>query len=263
MTSIDKVKIKDQGQAPSLSLAGEVATITFNRPEVHNRFQAEDLIRIRGFIEEINANLSVRILIFTGTGPTFSSGFDLREFQGKEILPVHSFEALTDAVENARPITIARVQGPVYGGATDLVLACDFRVAVEHTEMFMPAAQIGLHYYANGIRRWQSRLGINVAKRLFLTAEKINALEMLRIGFVDEVVNASLLDACVSARVQRLLTMAPQALENTKRSLNESARGEFNYATINARHTACVTSGDMAEALKARAEKRTPKFNRT
>jgi enoyl-CoA hydratase len=250
------------GAEPSLHINGAVATIQFNRPSVHNRFQGQDLAIIRSLIDEVNANLAVRVLVFTGTGATFSSGFDLGEFQGRALAPEMSFEPLTDAVEMARPITIARVQGPVYGGATDLILACDFKIAVDHTVMFMPAAKIGLHYYANGLQRWVARLGLSTAKRLFLTAEKIDAAEMLRIGFVDTLVSTSELDAAVSNRAEQLLQLPPQALEGLKRSLNECARGEFNYTVLNERHQKSILSDDMKEALSARAQKRTPQFTR-
>jgi enoyl-CoA hydratase len=254
---------KNTGEMPSLAIANGVATIQFNRPEVHNRFQVTDLVKVRDLIEQVNKDLSIRVLIFTGTGPTFSSGFDLREFQGSGLAIEVNFETLTDTVEFARPITIARLQGPVYGGATDLVLACDFKIAVEQTVMFMPAAKIGLHYYPNGLKRWQARLGMQTAKRLFLTAEKIDAAEMLRIGFIDELVPADKLDERVNSRTQQLLSMAPQALEDMKKSLNECARGEFDYAKIQVRHEASQASKDMAEALTAMAEKRTPNFTRT
>jgi enoyl-CoA hydratase len=254
---------KNTGEMPSLSITEGVATIQFNRPEVHNRFQVADLVTTRDLINQVNQDLSIRVLIFTGTGPTFSSGFDLREFRGTGLATDVTFEALTDAVELARPITIARLQGPVYGGATDLVLACDFKIAVEHTVMFMPAAKIGLHYYPNGIQRWASRLGVQTAKRLFLTAEKIDGAEMLRIGFIDELVPANMLDTRVHHRTQQLLSVAPQALEDMKKSLNECARGEFDHARIQVRHEASQASNDMAEALSAMADKRTPNFTRT
>ena len=64
------------------------------------------------------------------------------------------FEALADAVEQARPITIAVLHGGVYGGATDLALACDFRLGAPATEMFVPAARLGLLFYRSGLERY-------------------------------------------------------------------------------------------------------------
>src|SRR3546814_17754360 len=85
---------------------------------------------------------------------------------------------------------MSAIVGVEYGGGTDLSLACDFRVGTPAANMFMPAAKLGLHFYPGGMSRYISRLGLNQAKRLFLTAEKIEAEEMLRIGFLTELVDA-------------------------------------------------------------------------
>jgi len=69
-------------------------------------------------------------------------------------------------------VTIAAINGGVYGGGTDLSLACDFRLGSTAANMFMPAAKLGLHFYPGGMVRYVTRLGLNQAKRLFLTAEK-------------------------------------------------------------------------------------------
>ena len=65
--------------------------------------------------------------------------------------------------------TICALNGGVYGGSTDMALSCDFRIGVEGITMFMPAARLGLHYYAGGMRRYVARLGLGAAKKLFLT----------------------------------------------------------------------------------------------
>ena len=108
-----------------------------------------------------------------------------------------SFEALANRIEDFPLPTICRLNGGVYGGSTDLALACDFRIGVDSCEMLMPAARLGLHYYPSGIRRYVSRLGVAAAKKLFLTAQKMDAAEMLRIGYLDTVVAADELDAGV------------------------------------------------------------------
>src|ERR687893_246892 len=87
---------------------------------------------------------------------------------------------MVDRLEAVRVPTIARLQGGVYGGATDLALACDFRIGHEGIEMVMPAGRLGVHYYASGLRRYVSRLGLNTAKRLFLTAERLDAAGAVR-----------------------------------------------------------------------------------
>ena len=84
-----------------------------------------------------------------------------------------------------------RSRAAIYGGATDLALCCDLRIGVSTSRMFMPAARFGLHYYADGLRRYVSRLGPTAARKLMLTGCTIEADEMLRIGFLTDLVDAS------------------------------------------------------------------------
>ena len=155
---------------------------------------------------------------------------------------------------------ICRLNGGVYGGSTDLALCCDFRIGVDSMEMFMPAARLGIHYYPSGMLRYASRLGLNNAKRLFLTAEKLQAPELLAIGYITQMVPAEGLDAAVDALATRIAAMAPLAVQGMKRSLNEIARGEFDAAGCAARAKASQQSDDVKEGLAAFREKRDPVF---
>jgi enoyl-CoA hydratase/carnithine racemase len=157
--------------------------------------------------------------------------------------------------------TIAAVGGSLYGGGTDLALACDFRIGVPGIELMMPASRIGVHYYPGGLRRYATRLGLGAAKRLFLTAEKIDAEELLRIGFLDALVPAGELAARVDALVERLAAHAPAAVQGMKRALNAIAAGTADEAAIARAWRASMRSADVAEGLAAHAEKRKPKFS--
>jgi enoyl-CoA hydratase/carnithine racemase len=156
--------------------------------------------------------------------------------------------------------TVCRLQGGVFGGATDLALACDFRVGVHGMVLRMPAARIGLHYYPSGLRRYVSRLGVSAAKRLFLLAETLSADELPRIGYLDRCVAAEHLDAEVGQIVDALLAGAPLALRGMKTSLDEIARGEFDLARLREREAACAASQDLREGQAALAQKRAPVF---
>ena len=126
--------------------------------------------------------------------------------------------------------------------------------------MFMPAAKLGLHYYAGGMRRYVSRLGLGAAKRLFLTGEKQDAAALLRIGYLDEVVPPGELDARVDALATTLATNAPIAVQGMKAALNDIARGEVDLQAIAAGQAASRGSADLAEGRAAWLEKRTPRF---
>ena len=124
----------------------------------------------------------------------------------------------------------------------------------------MPAARLGLHYYASGLQRYVSRLGLAAAKRLFLLAETVAAEELLRIGYLDALVPAARLDAEVDTIAAALAANAPLAVRGMKQSLNEIARGEVGLPRLRAREKACADSEDLREGLAAYAARREPVF---
>jgi enoyl-CoA hydratase/carnithine racemase len=245
---------------PQLTIEDKIATITLCRPDVANRLNQQDLRVLRDHVATVNRLEEVLVLRFLGTGRYFCSGYDITALADQPDAETLTFGEVIDAVEQARPVTIAAVNGGVYGGATDLCLACDFRVGVAHTEMFMPAARLGVHYYQGGLERYVSRLGLNAAKRLFLTTEKIDAATMLEIGFLTELVEARALAPRVDSLSQTLSMMAPIALLGMKKHLNAIARGALNAADLQRDIDRAERSSDLQEGAKAWGEKRRPVF---
>ena len=170
------------------------------------------------------------------------------------------FEVVVNRLEDLGLPTICRLNGGVYGGATDLALACDFRIGTEACEMFMPAARLGLHYYASGIKRYVSRLGVDNAKKLFLTAEKIDAAEMLRIGYLTAMTPVKGLDAEVDRLASLLAGNAPLAMRGMKRTINEFARSALDEAAADRRARDSMHGEEIKEGVRAFGEKRPPKF---
>ena len=251
---------------PVVTIAEGRATIRLNRPREHNRLEPGDLAVLRDTFARIDRDPSVRVLVLTGTGKSFSSGYHigaLLERKGAEPEPGNAddtFETVVDRLEALRVPTIAALQGSVYGGATDLALACDFRIGVEGMRMLMPAARLGIIYYPSGIVRYVNRLGVGAAKRLFLTAEPIDAEEMRRVGYLDEIVPADVLPARVDALAAALAANAPLALAGLKRAINQVAAGRLDRDALTAARAGCAASDDHAEALQAWSEKRKPVF---
>ena len=258
----------DEPQTPPLlDIEGRVATITLNRPRHRNRIEPGDLDVLHERLDRIEAMPEIRVLVLTGTGKAFSSGYHLGDLAGRDRAapPVDPsrpvpFEALVDRLEDLPIPTICRLNGGVYGGSTDLALACDFRIGDEGAEMFMPAARLGLHYYPGGIVRFVSRLGPAGAKRLFLTADRIDAAEMLRIGYLTEIVPRERLDARITDIAATLAANAPGAVRGMKRTINDIARGAFDREAAARRHRDSLAGEEVAEGLRAFAEKRSPRF---
>jgi enoyl-CoA hydratase len=250
---------------PVVTIAEGRATIRLNRPREHNRLEPDDLAVLRETFTRIDHDPSVRVLVLTGTGKSFSSGYHigalLEQKAGKPVAENDdSFENVVNRLEALRIPTIAALQGSVYGGATDLALACDFRIGVEGMRMLMPAARLGIIYYPSGIERYVNRLGVAAAKKLFMLAEPINAEDMHRIGYLDEIVSAGELDAKVDALVATLAANAPLALAGLKRAINQIAAGRLDHEALAAARARSSASEDHAEALKAWSEKRKPVF---
>jgi enoyl-CoA hydratase len=124
----------------------------------------------------------------------------------------------------------------------------------------MPAARLGLHYYKSGIMRYVSRLGVDNAKKLFLTAEKIDAQEMLRIGYLTALWPAERFDQEVDRLANVLAGNAPLAMRGMKRAINEFARGELDEEAADRRHHDSMRGDEIKEGIKAFAEKRPPRF---
>jgi enoyl-CoA hydratase/carnithine racemase len=255
----------DAASVPVLDIDGARATIRLNRPKHLNRLQPDDLDVLSNLFDRIEADSAIRVLVLTGTGRAFSAGYDLgsiaeRAANAQEPTAGSAFEVVVNRLEDLAIPTICRINGGVYGGSTDLALACDFRIGVDTGEMFMPAARLGLHYYKSGIRRYVSRLGVDNAKKLFLTAQRIGAAEMLRIGYLTAMVPIEALDQEVDRLVAILAGNAPVAMRGMKRAINEFARGRMDEEAADRRHRDSMRSAEIKEGIKAFAEKRPPKF---
>jgi enoyl-CoA hydratase/carnithine racemase len=255
----------DAASTPLLELSGARATIRLNRPKHLNRLQPDDLEALLKLFDQIEADTAIRVLVLTGTGRAFSAGYDLgsiaeRADNSQEQTAGSAFEVVVNRLEDLAVPTICRLNGGVYGGSTDLALACDFRIGVDTAEMFMPAARLGLHYYKSGIKRYVSRLGVDNAKRLFLTAEKIGAAEMLRIGYLTATAPPEALDEEIDRLASVLAGNAPAAMRGMKRAINEFARGELDAEAADRRHRDSMRGPEIKEGIKAFSEKRPPKF---
>jgi enoyl-CoA hydratase/carnithine racemase len=258
--------VPETASTPVLSIEGARATIRLNRPKHLNRLQPEDLDVLLKLFDRLEADPAIRVLVLTGTGRAFSAGYDLgsiaeRAASAPEQQTAGSaFEVVVNRLEDLAMPTICRLNGGVYGGSTDLALACDFRIGVDTAEMFMPAARLGLHYYKSGIKRYVSRLGADNAKKLFLTAQKIDAQEMLRIGYLTGIAPFEALDEEVDKLARVLAGNAPVAMRGMKRAINEFSRGQMDEDAADRRARDSMRSAEIKEGIAAFAEKRPPKF---
>jgi methylglutaconyl-CoA hydratase len=228
-----------------------VVTIRLTRVAQHNRIDPADIAGLREAIAAASSNPDSFALVVTGTGTaTFSSGYTLSALAAGNI--DDSFESLLNELEACALPTICALNGSVYGGATDLALCCDLRIGIEGSRMFMPAARIGLHYYPDGMRRYVRELGAAQAKRLFLTGMTIDAPEMLRIGFLTDLVEADHLTTRTAEYIEALRACERNVVRSMKRQLNAIAAGDFPALTDRTAYESSLQSPAIAERIKRR-----------
>jgi methylglutaconyl-CoA hydratase len=193
------------------------ARLTLNRPDVHNAFDDRLIAQLTLRLRELEANPEVRVVVLGANGKSFSAGADLNWM--KRMARYSEAENLRDAVALAdlmhtlsalKKPTVARVQGPAYGGGVGLVACCDVAVGAATAAFSLSEVRLGLipavispHVIA--------AIGERQARRYFLTAERFDAAEALRIGLLHAVVDEAQLDAAVQAIVGHLLAGGAKA----------------------------------------------------
>ena len=254
----------EHASPPVLHIDNGVGTITLNRPARRNRLENGDLKVLLGHFENLNRDQDVRVLVLTANTaghpkPVFCAGYDIGGFDE----PGHGstfFEEIPDALAQLRPVTVCALNGSVYGGATDVVLACDLCIGLKGIEWRMPATALGLHYYASGLQRYVSRFGLAGAKRAFLTARSFSAEQLNAMGLFEALAGLPEWDGVLADMVSDILNLAPLAVQETKKSLNEIAAGQMDEALLRGREQMTTHSADFAEGRAAFAERRKPVF---
>lgn len=165
--------------------------ITFNRPHIRSPLSIEVLEALSEILRDVENDLSARGVVFTGVGDVFASGADLREIA--EVTPQNAAEFATrgqrlmSSISNTPIITIAAVNGYCFGGALDLALGCDRRIASPVAQFSHPGAALGIMTGWGGTQRLPRLIGEAAALEMFLTAKRVTANEAREIGLVDRV----------------------------------------------------------------------------
>ncbi|MDX1494881.1 MAG: enoyl-CoA hydratase/isomerase family protein [Longimicrobiales bacterium] len=246
---------------------GSVTRIVLTRPRRHNALGADDVVHLKALLDDLAQDDGVRAVIVTGEGETFCSGASLPEMESGRMSGA-LFDTLTEKLATLPLPTIARLNGPVYGGGAELALCCDFRVGTPGLRLSVPAARLGVCYPPGGLGRYVSRLGLGTASRILLAGEELDADELLRTGYLTHLVPDDGLDARVDALSKQLGRLAPLAVRNMKRILLHLAAGggsdglaaRLDPATLAELVQECADSRDLKEGLEAWREGREPDF---
>ena len=249
---------------------GAVATVTLNRPEVRNAFNDEVITELTQAFTQLGHDDQVRAIVLAASGSAFCAGADLNWM--RRMADYTHAENLADAAALAEMLrviytcpkpTVARIQGDVYAGGMGLVAACDMAVSVDTANYCLSEVKLGL--YPATISPYVIRaMGARAAHRYFLTAERFDAAEALRIGFVHAVVPAEQLDDKVNEFTKALVTASPNAVRECKALLQDVAGQEIDAALI-ARTVQGIAriraSAEGKEGVQSFLQKRKPNWN--
>ncbi|UXN57807.1 enoyl-CoA hydratase/isomerase family protein [Phyllobacterium zundukense] len=172
----------------------------------------------------------------TSCGTTFSSGFDLRTVKEQDASAqtdeVAVLESLINRLAPSRLITIAALNGLAIGGASDLVLACDLRIATSAAGIRMPAALLGIPLYLGALRRYLLAFGSARGKHLIFTGTPAYAEELLSLGIVSEIVPPERLESRALELAKFLSSMPPLPLQAMKQAVDGLAHGAFDDSRL-------------------------------
>ena len=170
---------------------GNNLLIRFNRPEIRSPLSIFVLEELHGILDETSENQSIEKIIFTGKNDVFASGADLREIAEITSKTAEEFalrgQTLMNKIANSKKLTIAAINGFCFGGALDLALSCDKRIAVPSAQFCHPGVGLGIITGWSGTQRLSRIVGEAKALEMFLTAKRIDSIEALNIGLIDKI----------------------------------------------------------------------------
>ncbi len=215
-----------------------VAQVTMARPAVFNAFDEAMIGALDAAFAQLEADPAVRVIVLAGEGRHFSAGADLQWMQRAStaslewnLADARRFAGMLARIERLAKPTVARVQGAALGGGVGLACACDLAIAADNASFSVSEARFGIlpavigPYVTNAVGKRQAR-------RLALTAERIDAAEARAIGLVTQVVTPDRLDAAVDAATTSLLAGGPAAQGEIKQLFAQLEVGPVTDAVV-------------------------------
>ena len=205
-----------------ISTEDGVAFLWLNRPDVRNAFNETMIAELTAAFGELDADPRARAVVLAGRGKVFCAGADLNWMKRMGEMNFEEnrrdalvFGTMLNRLHALKKPTLARVHGAAFAGAMGLIAACDIAVASADAQFSVSEARLGLTP-ATISPYVLAAMGERAAHRYFLTAERFDAKEAHRIGFVHELAQTDALDGAVNAILEQLLQCAPGAQAVTK-----------------------------------------------
>jgi methylglutaconyl-CoA hydratase len=251
----------------AVEIANRVATVWLDRPTVRNAFNEISIAEIAAVFAALDADPAVRAIVLAGRGPAFCAGGDLNWMkkmagygEAENRADARGMADMLRAIDLCSKPVVARVHGDCYAGGVGLAAACDIVVAADVATFCLSETRIGL--IPATISPYVIRaMGVNPARRYFLTAEPFSAGQAQAMGFVTEVAGVDELDAVVARITKALSQASPDAVVASKRLVRDVAGRVVDddlIADTVERIAAIRASPQGREGVSAFLEKRKP-----
>ncbi len=248
-----------------------VATVTLNKPELHNAFDEHVISQLIQAFSSLNDNSAVRAVILAAKGKSFCAGADLNWMRK---MASYSYEEnkedagqlakLYRTLFNLNKPTIARVQGAVFGGGVGLVACCDIAIGTRMSKFCLSEVKLGL-VPATISPYVVEAIGPRLAKRYFMTAEVFSSRRARRIGLLSETVSEDELDTTIESLVSSLLNNGPHSVASAKALVNKVSYRAIDSELIDQTSELIAkvrVSSEGQEGLSAFLEKRAPNWKK-
>jgi enoyl-CoA hydratase len=231
----------------------DMLVITLDRPHRRNAVDHETLLSLRALQDEAMQR-QVRAVVLTGTPPAFCAGADLNGVENDVF--ASALSAVLRGFTMLPAVTVAAVDGPALGAGTQLVVACDVRVATPSSTFGIPAAKLGLAVDSWTVHRLGCEFGWSTARAMLLAAATRTADQLHDVGAIHRLGD---LDSALDW-AREIAALAPLTVKAHKRALEHALQGaDPDPGAEEARHGAWA-SADAEEGRRAFLEKRPPQF---
>lgn len=245
------------------------ATVTLNRPEVHNAFDPAMTHLLTASLKKLDADPQVRAVVLLGSGKSFCAGADIGHMKASaKFSKAQNFKAAQESARMFHTLftmekpTIACIHGAVRGGGMGLVAACDIAIAARTATFRLSEVKIGI-IPAMISPYVIAAIGERQARRYFISGEEMDAAEAWRIGLVHDIVEEADLHGAVGRMLAQLYSSGPQAMAAAKKLIPLSAHATIDKKILDetSRRIAAIRATDEGqEGLSAFLEKRKPNW---
>lgn len=253
-----------------LQREGPVLSLILNRPEKLNAISPRLLEEMAQALDEISRMENLRLLVIRGAGRAFSSGTDLQALagQGLERVPtafryhLSRMQEVFGRISSLEKPVLAVIHGYALGAAMELALACDFRICTLEARFALPEVQYCLVPDLGGCQRLVRILGVARAKEFVMLGRAVDGSKAQELGLVNKAVSSDKMDQELDTWKEEILALPPLSIGLAKRVVDLSPDTGLQAALeyTSQVQASLITSRDFEEAIRAKLEKRQPKF---